>query len=93
MQPHRHTTIGIPCMNKVPRHIKVLLDDTRKDIVRLLIGRVRPPIREGQHLRLGNIVCEQGRVMPLHRQLIPVTLRHDMRLHPIPHEYIPHLGL
>ena len=50
VQPHSHTTVGITGMDEVLGHIEVLAHDARQHVVGLLVGSVRSPVRECQHL-------------------------------------------
>ena len=93
LQPHSHTTVGIAGMDEVLGHIEVLAHDARQHVVGLLVGSVRSPVRECQHLTFGDRIDQQGRVMSLHDQPIPCIVKCNMGLKPVAHQHIAHFGL
>ena len=80
-------------MDEVLGHIEVLAHDARQHVVGLLVGSVRSPVRECQHLTFGDRIDQQGRVMSLHDQPIPCIVKCNMGLKPVAHQHIAHFGL
>ena len=91
MQSHCHSSVGIAGMNEVLGHIEVVSYNISKGIIGCLVGIVRSPIGQCQHLFLRDVVCEQRTVMTLHRQLVAAAIGNDMGLHTVAHEQVTHL--
>lgn len=93
VQSHCHTAVGIAGMDKVLGHIKVFSHDAREHIVGFLVGRIRSPIRQCQHLTLGNRIGQQRRIMSLYNQPVAPSVKRNMGLKTVAHQYIVHFGL
>ena len=93
VQSHCHTAVGIAGMDKVLGHIKVFSHDAREHIVGFFVGRIRSPIRQCQHLTLGNRIGQQRRIMSLYNQPVAPSVKRNMGLKTVAHQYIAHFGL
>ena len=93
VKSHRDTAVGVPGVDEIFGHIKVIADNAGKHIVGFLVGRIRTPVGQCQHLPLRDGIGKQRRVMPLHDQAVACAVRHDMGLHTVAHQDVAHLRL
>ena len=93
VKSHRDTAVGVPGVDEIFGHIKVFADNAGKHIVGFLVGRIRTPVGQCQHLPLRDGIGKQRRVMPLHDQAVACAVRHDMGLHTVAHQDVAHLRL
>ncbi|VDR36118.1 Uncharacterised protein [Alistipes sp. cv1] len=93
VQPHGNTAVGVTGMDEIFGHVEVLAYDACQHVVGFLVGRVRSPVRQSQHLTFGNAVGQQRRIVPLHEKPVARAVMDDVGLHPVTPEYVLHLGL
>ena len=93
VQTHRHTSVSIAGMDKVLGQIEILCKDACEHIVGFLVGSVCSPVRKRQQLFLGNLIGQQRRIVSLYDQLVAATVKCDMGLKPVAHQYVAHFRL
>ena len=93
VQPHGYAAVGVAGMDEILGQVEIFRQDTRQHVVGFLVGRERPPVREREHLPLGDRVTQQRRVVPLHEQPVAPAVERHVGLKPVAHQYVAQLGL
>ena len=93
VKSHGNTPVGVTGVHKILGEIKILAYNTCKDIVGFLVGGVCSPVRKRQQLFLGNRIGQQRRIVSLYDQLVAATVKCDMGLKPVAHQYVAHFRL
>ena len=93
VQPHGHAAVGVAGVDEILGQVEILRQDTRQYVVGFLVGRVRSPVRECEHLSLGDRVAQQRRVVSLHKQPVTLSVERYMGFKPVAHQYAAQLGL
>ena len=93
VQSHSDTAVGVTGMDEVLGHIKVFPYNAREHVVGFLVGRVCPPVRQGQHLTLGKVVGQQRRVVALYHEPVDRAVTDHVGLHTVTPQYVLHFGL
>lgn len=88
VESHGDSAVGIACMDKVLREVKIVFEQFREGVVGSLVGKVGTPICECFQLVFSDIVGKDRGIMTLYYQLEAVAAASDMGLHSVPYQYI-----
>ncbi len=88
MKSHSHTTIDVSCGDIGRWHVKVFSDNAVECLIGVLVGVVGSSVSKSPTLLFADGVFKQGRIMPLHQQLVLVLLYDKLGFHPISSEKV-----
>ena len=88
MKSHGYTTVDVSCGDIGRWHIEIFSDNAVEGFVGVLVGIVGASVSKSPELLFADGVFQQGRVMPLHQQLVLVLLYDKLGFHAVSTEKV-----